>query len=43
MYRGRHLTREEKRRDQRRRANVTGIAIALVLVAIGTMAGLAAQ
>lgn len=42
MYVGRRLTREEKRRIQRREAIVGGIAVIIILVAIGFTAGLLA-
>lgn len=32
---GKHLTREEKRRIQRTRANVAGIVVVLALVSLG--------
>lgn len=35
MRLGKHLTREEKRRIQRLRANVVGIVAALALVSLG--------
>lgn len=35
MRMGKHLTREEKRRIQRFRANVAGIVAALALVSLG--------
>jgi len=38
-YVGRRLTREEKRRVQRLRANLTGAAVILLLLAAGFTAG----
>ena len=42
IYQGKHITREEKRRRQRLRANLIGIGLAAALVAAGLILGLTA-
>ena len=41
-YCGKRITREEKRRQQRLRANLIGVALAAALVAAGVILGLTA-
>ena len=40
IYQGKHVTREEKRRQQRLRANLIGLALIAALVAAGLILGL---
>ena len=42
LYCGKRITREEKRRQQRLRANRGGVALAAALVAAGVILGLTA-
>lgn len=42
LYCGKRITREEKRRQQRLRANLIGVALAAALVAAGVILGLTA-
>ena len=42
MYIGKHITREEKRRQQRLRANLIGLTMIAVLVTAGVILGLTA-
>ncbi len=39
MRYGKHLTREQKRAAQRRRANLLGISVIIALLALGFVAG----
>ena len=42
IYQGKRITREEKRRQQRLRANLIGLAMIAALVAAGLILGLTA-